>query len=429
MRGAGALVERLGEFALVAAPKILGGVLMVGLNLILVRVLGVEAFGVFGLCMAAIVLADAVIGGPLDLAALRLGGRPVCSDDHDGSAVERAALGLKLGVAIAGGVLATLITAWCVEGLPALQGAWRPVALSATAVAALLFLRSVLVHLQLRRRFVAYGAIDLAHVALKFGAIGALLAASTPGVATLLALWGMGPLIAAVCGGALAARPLLAIMRVPAPAIVALRSFAGWYVIAVALGAVIGRLDVITLGLLAPIEQAGLFAAAHAIAVIPEMLGTYVAVVLTPRLRAAAADGSLAHLHARVLAAIVAIALPGFVLALAVWDRVAALILPPAYLSSATIALVLLPGTLVAMATIPLALPIVMFWRPSLVPRMDVLLLPALMALYAVVVPLQGALGAAWLTMIVCLARSAVVQFVAWRLANDPQVRGEARAV
>ncbi len=60
------------EFVTVASPKVLAGVCTFGLNLVLMRKLGVAQYGIYALCSTVILLSDTILGSSLDLAILRL---------------------------------------------------------------------------------------------------------------------------------------------------------------------------------------------------------------------------------------------------------------------------------------------------------------------------------------------------------------------
>jgi len=402
----------LHDFLCIALPKIAGGALVFGLNLVLLSYFGVEQYGVYGLCMAGILLADAVLGGAFDLAVLRFGQASTAADARDDStAIERAALRLKLGAAAALGIALIAFSWWSSSS----HDAWHLVALSCLVVLAMLALRSVLVHLQLRQRFIVYGAIDLLHIGAKFGAIAILLAVTSPGVPWLLILLATGPLMAALVGAGIAGRHLFDLQAVPWRRYRDLLDLTKWYLATVALGAFIGRADILALGLLGTLGQAGTFSSGQVIASIPELLGNYLAVVLTPRIIPYARSGELRRLFTMVQVALLVAGLVGYGLALVIWADTMPMVLPPRHLPAAQIALILLPGTLAAMITVPLALPIVMLWRKTMILRMDCIVAPVLLIAYAIVIPRHGASGAAWVTCAGCLVRSAIVQFVAWR--------------
>ena len=116
-----------------------------------------------------------------------------------------------------------------------------------------------------------------------------------------------------------------------------------------------------------------------------------------------------------VLAAVIAL------VALALWSDLASLVLPSRYTTSAAITFILLPASLAAMITMPLALPTVMFWRKRLLFQFDCLLLPVLLILYAKVIPAFGEIGAAWVSCAASLTRSAMVQAWAWWCTHREQ--------
>src|SRR5450755_3090916 len=88
-----------GEFLFVAFPKILGGLLTFALNLVLLRHFGPSEFGIYALCVALILLADAIVGSSMDMSVLRLA--PLYRDTNYklSLSIQRTGLWIKLGLA------------------------------------------------------------------------------------------------------------------------------------------------------------------------------------------------------------------------------------------------------------------------------------------------------------------------------------------
>jgi hypothetical protein len=97
------------------------------------------------------------------------------------------------------------------------------------------------------------------------------------------------------------------------------------------------------------------------------------------------------------------------------------LVLPAAFRKSAEVALVMMPGAAAGLATFPLTLSFVMFYRPRFLFTLDCYSVPLLLLLHWYLVPPFGALGAAAVSSGANLARAALVQALAWRWARESE--------
>ena len=404
---------QVGRFALLAVPKAGGGVFLIALNLLLVRVLDTEDFGRFAYCMTLILLADAIIGAPFDLAVIRLAGEARLTGSAAPIAAARAALHVKL--ALAAGLVIVAAGLDALTGPPGEHGGL--VAATLLAITSMLLVRSVQVTLQVSGRFLAYASIESLQLASRIALIAAIVLLLPASAALAIAALGIGALAAALWGGLGLQAGLFRVGGRGELPYARLSGMAGWYLATTAIGALIGRLDVLALGWLAPASGIGLFTAGQVIASIAELAGSYLAVFLTPHLVGAMQDGTSAALYRRVQPVLLVIASAGLAAALLIGPLVLPLILPPAYERSGAVALILLPGTVAAFATVPLALPLVLFRHKRALLLLDCALFPFVAAAYALAIPRHGIIGAAVVTTAVMLLRSAFVQAVAlWSL-------------
>lgn len=407
--------QRLLEVAFVAAPKFLTGALTVALNAALLRYLGPSEYGVFALCAAAIVLFDSIVGAAVDNSMFKL----VQAERHLGAAhglaIQRSALAVKAllwvaGCAVVGAFAGEVSRRWFhQEGREGLMG------LVLLAAGCVLVFRSLLAHWQMRERFLAYGGIDLTHTFLKFGSIAALLAmAGRAEVETLVGLLALAPAVVVAGAFVAGAFPLLPLR----PDGAGMRRVAGearWFLLTYGLSVVLSRLDLFLLAALSTIEEVGIYSGGQVFAVIPEMVGSLLSVVFVPRIYAFWRAGRLAA-HGRTLA-LAGIALAAAVMGAAWLARPAlAAIFPPAFQSSLAVFLILLPGYLGSMVAFPLVIPFLMFASPRAIFVLDVVTLPAVVALYAWLISTHGAVGMAWAATLTRLAKVAAMHAIAWRV-------------
>jgi O-antigen/teichoic acid export membrane protein len=412
--GSGVLRE-LVRLAQITFPKVAGGSFLIGLNLVLVRLLDPEDFGRFALAMAIILLGDAIFGSPFDFAVIRLSGQA----DRDAKAAllgERAAVRIKLalvGLATAGALAFAILA-----GKPNSGSASGPALILASgfATGALLLLRSTLVHLQIRANFKEFAAVETLHIVVKAGAVALYLFLFDAQVLPILILLGLGPLVAALFGDLRFDARLLSRAKLAHTGYRDVLTVSYWYVATIALGALIGRLDTLLLGWSGPAERVGLFSAGQVLASLPELLGSYIAVLLTPHLVPAMREGRLSALYHKVQPGLGLLAIVILILATIGGSFVGSFFFQGSYQNSATVALILLPATLAGMATIPFALPIVMFERKHFLLTVDSVIFPFALGAYFIAIPAYGEIGAAWVASVTSLLRSMAVQGAAFRL-------------
>lgn len=400
----------LADTVLTVAPKAAGGALTLVLGLVLVGHLDAAEYGRYAYAVTLILLADAVIGTPFDLAVIRLAQARIGAEPAAAEAAERAALWLKLALTAALAAVAGL--AWG-------QGAGGLMPLVAAASVALMALRSALLHLQMRQRFRAYGAVEAGHVALKLGPAFALVAAGKATAAAVLACLAAGPALALALALP-AVRPAILRPAVPRADALPVARLVGWYFPTLALGATLARADILILGALMPGPGLGAYGAAAVAASVPGMLGLYLGVVLTPRVVPRAAEGTLRPVFARIQIALTAAALALGAGAAALLMSAAPAAIPPDYAEAPPIFAILLPGMLVAMTTSAMALPLVMVARKTFLLRLDLVVAPLAVAGWLLAIPAQGATGAAVVTLAVTLVRSLGVLAAAWAVTARP---------
>jgi O-antigen/teichoic acid export membrane protein len=410
----------LAQLLCVALPKVLGGGCAVAANLVLLRHFGPPSFGVYSLCVAAIVLVDSTLGSAIDTGVLRLAPLFRRTDPLRSLAVQRAALTLKLALASAAGLGLALLAGPIRRHLFHGEGDVAIILLSCGAVLALLALRSAQVHLQLEGRFGLYGALDLLQTVFKFGGIAAALAFGETSLTVVVAFLMVGPAVAFLAFLATPGRVVLGRPTSVGSALPELLGFVKWFVLTFGLAAALNRLDLFLLSAWSTIHEVGLFAGGYTLAVVFDLLGAYLSVVLSPRVMPYWREGRFTAYYRRFQRACLIGCGCLYLLTALVFPLLASALLPPSYQPSAGVFLALLPGTMAALATFPLTLTFVLFVRPRFLFVMDALSAPVLVLLYAWAIPRHGAVGAAWVTSLARLLKLSFAQVVAWRWAGAP---------
>ena len=403
------------EFLLVAMPKILNGLGLILINAIALHLLGPAGFGVFSICSMAILLADGILGSAFDMGVVRL--VPTLHAGQPGRArsIESAALYTKFLIMTAISLLlipAASPIATKVFGLP---NSGRLVYLSCAAAIALLAFRSVQVHLQVTQRFAIYGAFDLMASLLRLGGVGLVGTLLEPNPAYLLMVLVAAPAIAFVAGIATVGRSLLRVEPGILSESAELMSVVKWTLVTFCVTTVAAKIDLMLLSTWSTMESVGIFSAGQLLTMIPELLGMYLAVVVSPRIMPAIRDGTFGAMFRRFQTAAVVVAVVALVLGLASLGVIREYFLPDEYRRSAKILAILLPGALFSMVNFPLVVPTLMFVRPSALFKIELTLLPPLIILYYLGINHYGAEGAAVVTTCGRTLKAVVQSIAAWR--------------
>jgi len=405
----------LGDVVLVAGPKVLNGLGTIGMNLLLLRHFGPEQFGVYSLAVASILLFDAVLGSAIDMGVLRLAPLHRESDSERARAVERTAIGFKLTL----GLSVAIALLWFAEPLARhffqSDGHAHLIYISAGATIAMLLLRSAQVHLQVEGNFKLYALVDLTHFFLKFGGIAALLVLGSVSPGLALGLFVLGPASGMALFALLRGTSLFRVLPLRRAPLAELLSCVKWFLLTFCLSSVLARIDLFLLSSWGPIGEVGILSAAYALALGFELLGTYLAVVYSPKVMPLCRESRFGAFYrrfqSRLLLACLGL-LVGGVVGVSILGPV---LLPPSFEPAGVTFLLLLPGALAAFATFPLTLAFVMFLRPRFIFALDCLSIPVLLAGYALVIPRHGAVGAAVVTSAGRLIKAVMTQIVAWR--------------
>lgn len=400
------------QFALVILPKLISGVGTAVISWVAFHHLSTSRFGVLSLCLSAIMMVDSVLGSAFDLAVVRLA-TSLAGDDQLGlRMLQKGGIVLKLAATGGVGVLLFAFSRPLLHEFFKGDGSLGLLALTLGAACMVLLVRSAQLQFQLERRFRAYGAIDLAHNAMKLAAV-ALLARTgylQPGPVLLIYLispavvflvWANGAGIKILTGG-----------TVPFSVLQGTLKQARWFLLTFGTGWLVSKADIWMVARFTTVQDAGIYSAAQIFAMAPPLIGIYMSVVLSPRVMPLLRAGKLLAFTRRLQAALVVTAALGYLIALFLSPQLA-LFLPIRYREALPVVMVLLPGALGAFISFPLTLTTLMFLRPRFLIAMDCITLPFIVAAFAVFVPRYGLICAAWISTTAGLARAAIAQVAA----------------
>ena len=394
---------------LVAVPKVLGGACLVLLNVVILHHSRPEEYGTYSLCVAGILLVDAILGSAFDLAVLRLAPVYKLDNPRRARALQSAAILLKaipVIVIICGLVLAKVAYIYI---------------LSAGAAAAMLMLRSAQNYLQVEGRFGLYGALDIVHNCMRLGGISILLLAGTASPESLILFFLIGPLVALVFALKSFGRELDFRSAVRADVVWELLVVVGWFALTFGITSIVSRLDLFLLRTWSDLREVGIFSAGQTFAMLPEAVGGYIAIVLGPRVIPYCRDGRFPEFFQRFHVFIVLVCVALYASAFFGIEFIAPYLFSASFSRSSTIILILLPGGLTSLVCFPLTYTFLMFARPRFLFAVDCFFLPVLCIAFFLVVPRYGAIGAAWLSTVSRLTRAGIAWFAAWDSARSAE--------
>jgi len=408
------------DFFFVAIPKLINGVTTFSISVYAVQFLDPAGYGILSFCTSCLLLFDGLLGSALDLGVTRwvTGGSNPRTEQL--TAVEKAAMCMKVMVGTALVLLAALSGEALGHRIFHQPGGRTTLLMLTIAGTGLLLLRSLQLYCQVRLRFPLFGAIDLLYSVLRILFVGAVLLlwrAATP--ATILACYAASPLIV-VSSFSVFFRRRWGWNRAP-------QQLGHWREIARAsspalltfsVSSLVARMDLFFLAFITNPVQLGFYGAALTVATIPEVLGTYLAPVFLPRILPACREGAFFRLFRQFH--VIAYTCCGLTLVagLLLTKPVLSLVFPARFDPSLDIIRILLPGTLAAASVFPLTLNFLLLKKPRFFLLLDTILAPIAALAYVYATPAAGAVGVAWITSAFRVVKSLVAQATAFRVAR-----------
>jgi len=252
-------------------------------------------YALFAAGLSLVLLIDATLGSPLDLATVRFGAmhrdEPLRVDRFAAAAFRIKLMG---GAATAA---ATLVASRPLATL--LFGDAQRVILLRIAIVsamALLLMRGTAVYLQTRLLFHRYAALDALQGGLRLLAALALLAMGVRLAEWYLAAYGLAAALVFALGVVWIPQPYILARWPPRSDARALFGFLATTAGIVVLGTVTGRSDILFLTALGDADRAGHYAAAAHLATLATMLAIFGSIVCQPRVIPAARAGRLGEL-------------------------------------------------------------------------------------------------------------------------------------
>lgn len=378
---------------------------------------GLAEAAAIALALAAIKAVVGALGDPLDMEALRR--LPLALRESAEAFALRLADRLRLRLAVAA---LTALVAAASGAAAALIGAGRlaeTAALVGLAAAAELVYRGFLNAAQAREDFRRLVALEASLQGLRAVLLGGLaLAGWLDARAFLLAYAAAAGIVAC-----LAHEPhlrLFDLARASRAEIAGALGYLRWTVPAMALAAVVERLDVFLLGALRPAADTGPYGAILPLVMIPEVVAGFAMTVLQPRIPVYAADGRLLRFWRGIVLLAAPCCLAAFAVIAAFAEPLVRLTVGPAYLAAAPALVILSAGTLFWLAFVPVAQGFVMMIHPRATFLVCLAQAAASVVMCVALIPSYGLVGAALAAASVKVAVGVALCAATLALADRP---------
>lgn len=407
------------DLALVLLPKLFNGASAFGLNIYAFRHLEVAEYGVASFCLSFLQIMDGLFGSAFDVAVTGvLHEKPATTLPATITDIERTAVCGKFLVGIALTFSLLLVGEPLAQRLFHRSGDGTTLVSMLAAATCILLVRSIQLAFQLRLRFLPFGLADVLQTTLRIALVVIGFALGLANARWFVMSYGVAGAVTAILffryasggkfsvwfKGSLLWRELWVRCRT--------------LFVTSGLGSILNRLDMIILGMVSNARELGMYGAALALAIVPEILATYTAPVLLPRILPSRENGTLKRLFVSVHGLFYAGAI---VALLTVWflpESIFTLIFPARYAESIGVLRYLLPGLLASASLLPLTLNLILLTRPKIFLYVDLATVPLLLGSYIWFGGLYGAIGVAASLAVVRVSKMLVIQTAAWRMID-----------
>lgn len=374
---------------------------------------GVAQVGVISLCFAAQKMIVGALGDPLDMQVVRTVPPLLPGDPTSAAAVWRAAQQFRMVFAATAVFLGTALSG-TVAAFSFHDADLAPlVILSAIAAAGEFVYRGYLVDRQARQQFPVFLALESGLQVARVGIIGAAVLADRLSAETVVGAYAAATLAMAAVAALATDRERRRLLRIDGAKLGATWRYIAWVIPAMMVSALAERLDLVLLTVLRGPAESGYYGALLPLLLVPEVVAGFATTVLQPTIAAIrGADALLRFWRDLSLLTIPGAALAWFALSLGP-ETLVELTIGPAYRDAGPALLLLAGGvmTWVGLAPVPLTYVVMRFPKGTLaISLMQVTLMGSLSA---VLIPQQGAMGAAMAFFAVRVTTSVVLCTVA----------------
>ncbi len=414
---------------MVTVGKTLGLGLTMLTNIIIVRQLGPEEYGIFAIGFAIIFVLNGVIGEAMDFGVLKA--FPLYRESNDDKARLSINITFKIKMLLC---LLLFLTAVVLDDhltllfLNSSENIWI-ISVSALGFWSMTMLKSVSTYFQANEKFRSYLLAELSNTVLKFIGVLTLLYLGTMTALSALSVFTLIPLIVFLMVVKMVPPRFFWTKEVDRETLSYILNFNKWVILSFALSAIYGRLDVFILGLMRDAGDVGLYSAAFNLGMLPEIAVSFVVIVLYPKIISYYRKGVLKEYFKKSIALTLPVCILAVILSYLLARPVIELFYTETYAESVPIFQIIIIGYIMGWLVLPLAAPLIMMVRPRLFVLIELVNLMLISTGYYLAVPLYGPIGAAYVSMLTRIVSGAAMIWFAYKIIDESEARQAISAV
>ncbi len=411
------LKHKVIEFSSIVAPKLLNGILLLMSNLILLQHLSPSEFGLYSLVVTTIIYLDAVIGSSFDMGIIKLASENREKFPQKAHNIERVGLFNKL-ILISCFYLSTILLINLYDYVFKTSNFSVYIHLIFIIITAMLIYRSTLIYFQLRSHFGLYGGSEGIQLSGKYTGILITLFLGVTNSLALLVWYLIGPVIAVLKN--LYHIRFFFFKKVGQYKKLSqeLRHYVFWFFITASIGTLLAKIDLFIIAKYMHMDDVGIFSSAYNLAIIPELFGSYIAILLSPRIMPYLKQGCFYQRYKKIQFFLYITAILGFVILYWFISLDFLYFLPQDYQQAPELISILLIGSFAGFITFPITLTFMMFNKPKFIILIDIISLPLLSLCYYYALKSHGLMGVAWVTALSHTIRAIIIQAYSFTLAR-----------
>ncbi|MBN9657929.1 MAG: oligosaccharide flippase family protein [Acidobacteria bacterium] len=365
-------------------PRALNGFTTLGLNIYAARFLKPEEFAIVGFSTTCFIMADGILGSAVDLTVAGRLRDPSLLRPDEPTETEVAGVLLKSLLSVLLMLVPLFAGEWLGRRIFQMPGGRMVFTLVAAATISILLIRSVQLFYQLRFRFKVTGSLDVTLSTLRATSIVTILSIGIRGGMALLAAHAAClASVALMFGARIALQTPARVFSGGRRMMRGLFTAIGPAFASFAVGAIVARFDLFLVSARGNAAEVGYYTAALTLVAIPEVVASYLAPVLLPRIGAYRTAGIFAGFFQKVLMAVVLLIVAVWLVSLGLHEQVFRHLYSAQFLPALRIQQFLLPGALATASLMPLTLNFVMITNPRIFLTADIAVAAALCAIYS----------------------------------------------
>lgn len=392
------------------------GVWFIG-NIILMRQLGAEAFGIYALAVAAIKIFTGCFGDALDLSVMRE--VPMHLKENRSIALDVLRSSFWLRVMI--GALVLLIVAILPSQISRLllndEANIAVAVLIGIGIVADMLSKSSMGYLQASEHFSRFILLEAFLQVGRFAAVLILIWLGRLTAISAVSIFAIAPLIVFVCSLAMLPGDLTKPRRAPRKQMTEMIHYAKWIAFSMAMAALYERVDMLLLGSFRGTKEVGFYSAAMTLATIPDHFSGCLSTVFSPKVPGLHVSGKFRRFTLQYFSYAGLVAMCGIVGAWLLGTFVIETFLSAKYAGSILAFKILATGSLIGLVLNPLPNALVAFVAPR---RLSIVTAGGLIASVAggvVFIPKYGLIGAAVLIVSIRVGIAVIMTVISLVLA------------